>query len=262
MREISGLFCTGPASAGEDGITVFGEDGQLQIVNSVFDFRAVPAAEQDEVISMVAGASLRLKNCVILGGIKAILAGNGDHPCADWPVSRLDMENCVILGSGRRCPEAQDGTTIIMRKCWIHDWGKAFDVRAFGAWARRGGRIIAEDCLFTQPRSFLPLGWRTLVQDMVGHVGNAVNVAGVLALFSSRTWLSGGCRGLTAETETGGFVLASRCYRNRRWIRIDNCSSFLPRSAAREIVVSLEKACPDVGGLTGSSLTEIFDQTA
>lgn len=254
---IVGGVCTGPASPGEDGLTVYGSSGTVEVIGRVFDFRGVPADEQDEVISGVDGAVVRLRGCVILGGIKAILAGNSEYPVADVTQARWDLEECVIMGSGRRCPEAQDGVTVTMRRCWIHDWGQAFDVRAFGAWAHRSGRIIAEDCIFTRSGGLLALGLRNTLRDVANHIGQAVNDYGLRALLRPRTYLPGVCRGLTADT--GGLALATRCYRNRRWIRLEGCNDFMDYGRALDTVaLHIEPQCPDMRGLLGMSLTEYF----
>lgn len=157
INQIIGGVCNGPDNPKDDGLTVYGSNNQPTVVRQrVYDFRVCPKADQDEVLSGVDGADVRLSGVVILGGIKAILAGNGDHPGNDTLSARWLLEDCVILGAGRRCPEAQDGTTVIMRRCWIHDWGRTFDVRAFGGWHTGGlglsPRIV---CL---PRATFGLG--------------------------------------------------------------------------------------------------------
>lgn len=258
IKQITGGVCTGPAKPGDDGLTVYGPHQPAEIRQRVYDFRNCPKTEQDEVLSGVDGADVRLSGVVIFGGIKAILAGNGDHPGNDVRYARWLLEDCVIIGAGRRCPEAQDGTTVIMRRCWIHDWGRTFDVRSFGGWAHRGARIIAEDCLFTQSHLWpWELDVMTAMTDMGNHIGQAVNDHGLTALLHPRTYLPGPCRGLTADT--GGLVLATHCYRNRRWIKIDGCNYYIDRAAARQIVAQIEAVCPDMTPHLGQRLTGFFD---
>ena len=258
INQITGGVCNGPAKPGEDGLTVYGHNQPTVVSQRVFDFRGCRPADQDEVLSGVDGAEVHLSGVVILGGIKAILAGNGDHPGSDVHYARWLLEDCVIIGAGRRCPEAQDGTTVIMRRCWVHDFGQTFDVRAFGGWAHRGARIIAEDSLFTQGEIW-PWGLDILaaIKDLGNHIGQAVNDHGLSALLHPRTYLPGPCRGLTADT--GGLVLATRCYRNRRWIKIDGCNNYIDRTAARKIVAQLEAVCPDMTMKLGQPLTGFFD---
>ncbi len=258
INQITGGVCNGPAKPGEDGLTVYGHNQPTVVSQRVFDFRGCRPADQDEVLSGVDGAEVHLSGVVILGGIKAILAGNGDHPGSDVHYARWLLEDCVIIGAGRRCPEAQDGTTVIMRRCWIHNWGRAFDVRAFGAWAHRGARIIAEDCLFTQSGGLFGLGLSNTVMDVANHIGQAVNDNGLAALLRPRTYLPGVCRGLTADT--GGLVLATRCYRNRPWIRIDGCNNYIDRAAARRIVERINAGMPCAAHeKLGQSVVELFD---
>lgn len=259
INQIIGGVCTGPAKPKDDGLTVYGSSQQpTDVRQRVYDFRSYPKADQDEVLSGVDGAVVRLSGVVILGGIKAVLAGNGDHPGNDVSYAQWLLEDCVIIGAGRRCPEAQDGATVTMRRCWIHDWGQAFDVRAFGGWAHRGARITAEDCLFTQSHIWpWELDVMTAITDMGNHIGQAVNDNGLAALLRPRTYLPGPCRGLTADT--GGLVLATRCYRNRPWIKIDGCNYYINRAAARKIVAQIETVCPDMTPYLGQGLTGCFD---
>lgn len=139
----------------------------------------------------------------------------------------------------------------------IHNWGGAFDVRGFGGWAHRGGKIIAEDCLFTQSSGLLGFGLLNTFIDLANHVGQSVNDYGLGALFRPRTYLPGICRALTADT--GGQVIATRCYRNRRWIFIDGCDPLIGRDKARAIVAHIEAACADMRPFLGTTLTDFFD---
>ena len=259
INQIFGGVCTGPASPKDDGLTVYGSSRQpTEVRQRVFDFRGCRPADQDEVLSGVDGAEVYLSGVVILGGIKAILAGNGDHPGTDVHYARWLLEDCVIIGAGRRCPEAQDGTTVIMRRCWVHDFGQTFNVRAFGGWAHRGARIIAEDSLFTQGEIW-PWGYDVFkaIRDVANHIGQAVNDRGLSAMLFPRTYMPGPCRGLTADT--GGLVLAPRWYRNRPWIKIDGCNNYIDRAAAREIVKQIEAICPDMTERLCLPLTGFFD---
>ena len=140
MKTYTGLIFNKLAHPQADALTLV-EDTVINCC--IFDFRNIPLSEQDEIVSGVDGPKVTIRNSLFLGGIKAMLAGNGDHLINDSATARWDLENCIIIGSGRRCPEAQDGTIVTMRKCWIHNWGHTFDVRAFGAWAHRGGKILA-----------------------------------------------------------------------------------------------------------------------
>lgn len=241
----------------DDGYTCYGPDPVL-MRHCTYDWRSCPKEDQDEAVSGVDGAVLTLSGVVILGSIKAILAGNGDHPINDVQNAHWHLQNCFIMEAGRRCPEAQDGTTVTMRNCWVHNWGAAFDVRAFGAWAHRGSRIIAEDCLFTQSGGLFSLGVLNTLRDVGNHIGQAVNDSGLSALLKPRTYMPGVCRGLTADT--GGLVLATRCYRNKPWIVLDNCDSYLDRDAAQCVVQEINAAIPDFArGRLGMDLVQLFN---
>lgn len=255
--EIRGGVCTGPEKPKEDGATAQGPGRVTVISDRVFDFRDYPTAKQDEVISGVNGAIVRMQRCVILGGIKAVLAGNGDNPGHDMRFGHWEMEDCIIMGAGRRCPEVQDFVELTMRRCWIHNWGRAFDVRAFGGWAHRGGRLVAEDCLFTQSGGIFSLGLRTTIADIFAHIGQAWNDEGLSGLLRARTYLPGVCRGLTSST--GGLALASRCYRNRRWIRLENCDPFIGSAEALQIVADIDALMPEECRKRLGSLVDMFN---
>lgn len=255
--EIRGGVCTGPEKPKEDGATAQGPGRVTVISDRVFDFRDYPTAKQDEVISGVNGAIVRMQRCVILGGIKAVLAGNGNHPGHDMRFGHWEMEDCIIMGAGRRCPEVQDFVELTMRRCWIHNWGRAFDVRAFGGWAHRGGRLAAEDCLFTQGGGIFSLGLRTTIADIFAHIGQAWNDEGLSGLLRARTYLPGVCRGLTSST--GGLALGTRCYRNKRWILLENCDPFIGRAEALQIVAGIDAFMPEEGRKRLGSLVDRFN---
>lgn len=255
--EVRGGVCLGPERPMADGVTAYGPGRVTIISDRVFDFRDYPAEKQDEVISGVDGAIVRLQRCVILGGIKAVLAGNGDHPGNDMRVGHWEIDDCVIVGAGRRCPEVQDCVDLTLRRCWIHNWGRSFDVRSFGGWAHRGGRLVAEECLFTQSGGILSLGLRTTLADIFSHIGQAWNDDGVYGLLRWQNYLPGVCRGLTAST--GGLALATRCYRNRRWIRIENCDPYITRAEATAIVEHINAAMPaQAYERLGMSILDLF----
>lgn len=227
-------------SCGGDCLTLFGPDDTTDVYNCTFDLSEVPTELQDEAISLVKGAKVNISDSIIVGSIKAILAGNGDHPEEDAECGRLEMQNCIILGAGRRCPEAQDGVRVYMKNCWIADWGLRFDTRAFGAWAHKNASITAVDCLFTQsvPATFDLMRWFT---DHMNHIGQAVNDSGLSALFKAKTYVSGFRRGLTADD--GGTVTAINCYRNSPKILIENCSGYMDYDSALNRALHIAARC-------------------
>lgn len=229
----SGCKFTKADSSGNDALTLFGPDDRYELSYCKIDFRALDTDEQDECISLVRGAKVYMHDCTIMGGIKAVLAGNGDHPTEDQH-GELTMKRVAIMGCGRRCPEAQDGVTVTMEECWIADWGTPFDVRAFGAWAHQDGTITARRCLFTRSSgSKWVLGFSTTLKDWFAHIGQAVNDYGIGALFRAKTYWRGVTRGLTADT--GGKVQAIQCYKYPEWVVVENADEFLSYVEAMEI---------------------------
>lgn len=219
-RHINKTYFISADDEGDDAITAYGPETTTLIEDCVIDFRGLSLDEQDEAISGVNGAKVIIRRCLIIGAKKALLAGNGDYPLTDLVEGRWLIEDSILWECGRRCPEAQDGVRVIMKRCWIHNFGKRFDERAFGAWSHLGAEIYAEDCLFTQSNGIFGLGVITTIKDIISHIGQSVNMYGLRALFKGRTYLPGICRGLTADE--GGKVIGNNCYKNRSWIVLDN----------------------------------------
>lgn len=256
---ISGHVFTGPKTDKEDILNLRGPDDVYIVQDCVFDMR--PAIfKQDEAIDGVEGAKINLRRCLFINCEKTLLAGNGDYPEQDAAGAQWDIEDCFFLNSGRRCPDAQDGTKVSMRRCWVHNWGQAFDERAFGAWARTGASIQAQDCLFTQSGSVLSLGLCRTIVDIFSHVGNCMNMYGPLQIFNPDSYLPGVCRGFTADS--GGTVRAQNCYRNKSWIHVDNCSNFISAEQAMGIVQILEQRLPIAKTHLDFPLVDLFSSLA
>lgn len=184
------------------------------------DLRSVPPSQLDEAVGVTYGASAVFRDCHIRGAGKLFLCGSGDaHMSDDECGKQVVLIDCVLEDFGRRGPEVQSGMVCHMRGCTIRNWGEPtrWDTRCFGAWAHKGGEIIAEECRFEQPRFWR--GWRVMWRDLVGHVGQAWNDEGLRGLFRLQTWIPGVCRGLTAGP--GGKVRAVNCTSNKWWIRIE-----------------------------------------
>ena len=209
-----------------DGIAC--EETSHFIEDVVVDFSSLPLDSIDECCSVTRGGSAVFINCTFTGAEKICLIGSGDEDQREREEGKKAyFRNCVFAGGSRRMPEVQSGMECYLLNCTIANWCSPSRqptdpsrARGFGAWAHDGGKIYAVGCHFTQ-ESFWK-GFRTMVSDLLGHIGNAVNESGILALFKPKTWLPGVCRGLTATD--GGYVEAIACTKNRWWIRIENSS--------------------------------------
>ena len=221
--------------------------------NCVFDFRNVPLGDQDEAFSVVYGATATLENCVIIGAKKAILCGTGDD--GDWG-GRLTMRNCLILGCGRRTPEAQQGYTVTMDRCWIHNWGieETFDVRAFATWAHDDAKITITNCIYTRNSG---LGSND-ARDIAEWIGWYTNEYGVLAAVGKdRYGLSGSLRAI--EKIGGGTIIAEHNYRNQDDFVTggDTCWS-MTKNEADALIAALEAICPDLQPIVGKTLSQYW----
>lgn len=254
-------------SEGEDAITVYGRAykdkypdskqptcDKAIIENVLVDFRFHKKKLQDEAISGVAGAKVEMRNCTIIGSTKAILAGNGDFPDVDKVSAEWDIENCVFLNCGRRLPEAQHGTKVQMRNCWVHNFGYTFDTRVFGAWAHSGASIYAQDVLYTQKSLMKACGYNPLrlFIDFGYHFGQAFNDRPS----KLRDYvLSGYCRAATASTTAD--IVVDGYYTNKWWLYAENAKNNRTKEEARAIVKMLNRLCPMP--IDMPSLLEIFD---
>lgn len=210
--------------AGGDAIHV--EDGLWSVQSEWADLSSCSIDEIDECFSPVRGASAVVRNCIFEGAEKVCLVGCGD---VEWlPVEQgkwVVFERCVFRNGSRRMPEVQSGMSVLLLNCIVEDWclpsrqpSDPKKARGFGAWAHGGGTLVAVDCEFRQNIPFWRGGWRFMLSDLLGHLGNAWNESGILGILRPSSWLPGPCRGLTASD--GGSVRAVRCRKNRWWIRI------------------------------------------
>lgn len=210
--------------AGGDGIHV--ENGLWRVCSEWADFSSHSVDEVDECFSPVRGASAAVQDCVFEGAEKVCLVGCGD---AEWREAEqgnwVVFKDCTFRRGSRRMPEVQSGMSVLLLNCVVEDWclpsrqpTDPKKARGFGAWAHDGGTIVAVDCEFRQTLPFWRGGWRFMLSDLLGHLGNAWNESGILGILNPASWLPGPCRGLTASD--GGSVRAVRCRKNRWWIRI------------------------------------------
>lgn len=231
----------------KDGISLC--DGYAySIRNCIIDLSSKSLDEIDEAIGITWGSSACISNCIIRGAGKLILCGSGDKDkmCFERG-KKVTFSNCILEDFGRRGPEVQCGMWCELHRCLIRNWGHAdrFDTRSFGAWSHTDGSYInATDCIFWQDHMFN----RHFIKDLINHIGQAWNDSGIKGLFSMDAWRPGNWRGLIASD--GGNVHASNCYRNHRWIRIDNLIYEMPEQQAFEMLeffddmaIKLERIC-------------------
>lgn len=219
------------------GLELF--DGrQHSLRNCLIDLSEADLAKMDEALSFSWGCFGEVENCVIRGAGKLVLLGSGDaDKLAVEKGTEVFFKNCIFENFSRRAPEVQDGMRAILKNCLIRNWGHAdrFSVRSFGGWAHTPGSFIyAENVIFRQEKFFAGRFW----QDLIGHVGQAVNDSGLRGLLGREAWLPGVCRGLVATCK--GHVRARHCHKNRWWIAIENHTEPMSDAEARELENNLE----------------------
>ena len=224
-RRITAPGQLGPEFTGDDGLGMY-RDGKTYIVEDcIIDFSDLPLDQQDEATSVTWGASATYRRCIIRGAGKLVLCGSGNEDHVPHETGKqVKIIDCLLEHFGRRGPECQDGMHVVMEGCLIRNWGAAerfnFDPehpdRKFGAWAHKGGRINALNCVFWQDSFWRPL--QQMMLDWWRHIGQAWNDEGWRGLLLPSTYLPGVCRGLTATDN--GEAWALRCWKNRWWIAL------------------------------------------
>jgi len=210
---------------GNDAIHI--EKGLHAVQSEWIDLFSHSIEKIDECFSVVRGGSAIVKNCIFEGAEKVSLIGCGD---SEWYATEqgkwVIFENCIFRKGSRRMPEVQSGMVVLLINCIIEDWclperqpTNPKKARGFGAWAHDGGIIIAINCTFNQNLPFWRGGWKFMISDLLGHLGNAWNESGIFGILNPLSWIPGVCRGLTASD--GGFVKAVNCKKNHWWIRIE-----------------------------------------
>lgn len=219
------------------GVELF--DGRPHILrNSVIDLSGVDLEKMDEALSFSWGCFGEVSNCVIRGAGKLVLLGCGDADKLQVERGKeVFFSNCIFENFSRRAPEVQNGMRAWLKNCLVRNWGYGprFSVRAFGGWAHtRDSQIIAENVIFKQDRFCNGHFW----QDLIAHLGQAVNDGGILRLFTRDAWQPGVCRGLVATCD--GHVRARHCYKNKWWISIENHEDPMPAAEAVRLERDLE----------------------
>lgn len=199
-----------------DGMKLNGDLGSWFISRCHVNFEDVEdKSTLDENFTTYNGAVAVVRQCNFTNGVKLALCGNGDNFIADHS-SIVIFDGCLFDNFGRRAPEAQDGSLVILNNCTIRNWGvgEYFDVRSFAAWAHNEGKIICFDCSFEQDKFWQCSPWQ-MIKDIANHIGNDINDK----CLSWRSLIPGVCRGLMATNN--GEVKAYRCTTNKPWIRIE-----------------------------------------
>lgn len=215
----------------KDGLTLEGNGGTYNLEHIIIDFGEY-TGEIDENISTVNGCKAIISNSVFRNGIKLALHGSGDNPQQDIH-GRVIYNNCIFENFGRRGPEVQDGIMLTLNNCIIKNWGdpKYFNKRSFGSYCRNGSRLVFNDCVFIQNKF-----WKNTKQffvDIGNHIGNTFNEFIETNQFSLTNCLPGVMQGATS---INGTIIINDCYKNKKWIYIENMDNCISKRKALDIV--------------------------
>ena len=251
---------TAPADGlGGDALQVWGKDGNVTIERCVFDFRGVPLDEQDEALDCIKGAHVRVRGCAFIGCKKAALNGNGDYPQEDRACGEALYKDCVFIGCGRRCPEAQDGVAVRMEHCWIHNWGAGcFDVRTFGARVSSGASLTAMECLFSRSRG---IGFRNAVVDIANQFGQTVNEYGLACALAHPLQAAKPGTRRPVDVGFGGHADVFSCWTNVPGLAFDYAMPMETAQARKDvygILHEIKDACPDLTPYLKMPVDEYF----
>ena len=214
----------------DDGLGLWKEKHYI-VENSIIDMSG--SDDVGEALTITYGASANFNNCLIRGAAKLILCGSGKEQISDKEYGKeVIFTNCVFENFGRCGPEVQSGMKVILENCLIRNWGDPdfFSVRNFGAWAHNGGEIIATNCVFWQDH----FSFSNFFEDIGSHIGQAFKDRGFFSIFNPFNYRLGICRGLIGDVE------AKNCYKNRWWIKLENCDRTMPRDEALALISKLE----------------------
>lgn len=225
MKTIQGIHITVPDTLTGDGLNLSEKEFTV-LLDSTIDLSSHPLSVIDECIGITRGAQGYFRNCTFSGSQKIALVGCGDKEWIEFEKGQIVVfDNCHFHSGARRMPEVQDGMKVLLLGCIIEDWcdPKRYlynpkKNRGFGAWAHDEGEILAINCTFNQ--SSFWKGFKLMINDFLGHMGQTINDEGILGLFKPRNWIPGVCRGLFATEQ--GKVTAYNCKKNKWWIRIEN----------------------------------------
>lgn len=236
----------GPEFTDDDGLGLVKEGETYLVEDCIIDLSALPLDQQDEATAVTYGAAATYKRCWIRGAGKLVLCGSGnDDKIPVETGKKVEFIDCILEYGSRRFPEVQDGMQVVMHGCLIKNWGAAdrfnYDRehpdRNFGAWAHRGGRIDAVNCVFWQDSFWRPL--RQMVLDWCRQIEQAWNDEGIRGLLRLSTWIPGVCKGLLATN--GGEAYAWTCWKNKWWIMFPwKSTAQMDETDAKIMIVNLE----------------------
>lgn len=234
-----------PGDEPRDGLGLCHNGYHWDVRDCIIDLTNAPKGSVDEAASVTWGSSASFTNCVIRGAGKLVLCGCGDDDKVHLEQGKVvTFKHCILENFSRRGPEVQNGMVCHLNDCLVYNWGDndLFDIRAFGAWAHKGGSIFARNTVFVQDNDPTLKHW---FQDHINHFGQAVNERGFFkALFHRDAWLSGYKRALTAGPD--GYVVAMNCYASAGLV-LDNWESDMSDTDVINLVTELKLMKQELG---------------
>lgn len=233
---ISNRYINSITTPGDDGIGLYHEE-YCHVHDCIIDLSACALDTLDEALGITYGAHGLVENCVIRGAGKLVLCGCGDDEKVPVETGKgVTFKHCLFENFSRRGPEVQNGMVAVLSHCVVRNWGEPerFTQRAFGAWAHKGGRIIAQHSVFIND---VRPGFRYWFADHIGHLGQAINERGWKGLFTRDAWLSGYKRALTAGPD--GYVEARQCFADEGLV-MDNAIGTMSDEHAMHLLFEIE----------------------
>lgn len=212
-------FVTGVGEV-RDAVRITGKNIYPIIFNNCIFFNpGISANETDELVSIVNGGSAHFFRCYFLLNGKAVLVGNGDFRDSDPLSLEASFEECVFERCSRRQVYVQDGKAT-MHRCMVKNWGvpESFYEKSFGSRSGHNGILNITDTIYKQ-RSFLECINKNIFSDTFRQ--------------TFPEWIPGFMKGITSDN--GGVVHASRCHKNRWWIRLTGNDSYMSDDEAASL---------------------------
>lgn len=163
----------------------------------------------DECASIVNGADFIFKDCVFSYNGKGVLQGSGDSNLEDIARgTRSIFYNCLFLDNSRRNPFIQSGQSLIIN-CGVMYWGRSnFHEKSFGIRVGKNAQVTVINTVFLQDSFMECIKRFHTFKDTFGQ-------------YFWPFWIGPGFR-RAAYADWGGQIVCYNCYKNRKWLHIQN----------------------------------------
>lgn len=216
-----------------DGICIVGKR-RVHVSNSVIYRTGMNPKDADELASAVQGADVIWYRCRFKDNGKGVLVGSGDTDLEDLITGQRSLfYECVFEGNSRRNPFVQIGQGYMIN-CLVRNWGRpnTFHEKSFGARAGSKAQLIISNTVFIQ-------------DDLTTCLTRGNFFSDIFNQYFWPFWYGPGFR-RAAYADWGGHIQCYHCYKNHRWLKIENHrGKYMTDQAASKLIEHLSEVVPD-----------------